>query len=110
MDIFSPDQVHGHTIGLNRTNQNHLTGKLAQNQPTDTSEAGFASAMLEALNGANDLQQESTALTQQMLTDPNSVDSHDVTIAMAKANMAVSMTKSVVDGAIKAYKEIISLR
>ncbi len=110
MDIFSVNQVTGHKIGLNLTNTKHLTGNLERNQPEDPSETGFANAMLKALNGANSLQQESTSLTQQMLIDPDSVDSHDVTIAMAKANMAVSMTKSVVDGAIKAYKEIISLR
>ena len=110
MDIFKADQVTGHSIGIQKTDPRHLSGRLAQNQESDPSSAGFAGAMVKALNGANSLQQESVSLTQQMLTDPESVDSHDVTIAMAKANMAVSMTKSVVDGAIKAYKEIISLR
>ncbi|WP_319477450.1 flagellar hook-basal body complex protein FliE [Marispirochaeta aestuarii] len=110
MDIFDSMHVSGHKIGLERTNPRHLSGKLPQNQSEDSSATGFSQAMVKALNGANALQQESTSLTQAMLTDPESVDSHDVTIAMAKANMAVTMTKSVVDGAIRAYKEIISLR
>ncbi|WP_319561879.1 flagellar hook-basal body complex protein FliE [Marispirochaeta sp.] len=110
MDIFDSMQVSGHRIGLETTNPKHLNGKLPQNQPADGTATGFSNAMLRALNGANNLQQESTSLTQAMLTDPESVDSHDVTIAMAKANMAVTMTKSVVDGAVRAYKEIISLR
>ena len=110
MDIFNSSQVTGHKVGLNLTNTKHLSGNLERNQLEDPSDSGFANAMLKALNGANSAQLESSALTQQMLIDPESVDSHDVTIAMAKANMAVSMTKSVVDGAIKAYKEIINLR
>ena len=110
MDIFRADQVVGHAVGLEKTNPRHLSGRLPQNQKEDVSEAGFAGAMAKALNGANSLQQESVSLTQAMLTNPDSVDSHDVTIAMAKANMAVSITKSVVDGALRAYKEIISVR
>ena len=110
MDIFRADQVAGRSVGLEKTNARHLSGRLPQNQTADVSEAGFAGAMVKALNGANSLQQESVSLTQTMLTNPDSVDSHDVTIAMAKANMAVSITKSVVDGALRAYKEIISLR
>ena len=42
--------------------------------------------------------------------DPQSIDHHDVTIAVAEANMAVTMTKAVTDGVIRAYKEIINLR
>ncbi len=64
----------------------------------------------ELLSGVNDKILESDAMTNKFMLDPNSIDSHDVTIAMAEANMAISLTKSVVDGAIKAYREIINLR
>ncbi len=66
--------------------------------------------VVDALNEANSLAQESTRLTEQYIINPDSVDVHDVTIAMGKANLAISMTKSVVDGAIKAYREIINIR
>ena len=45
-----------------------------------------------------------------MITDPDSVDVHDVTIALAEANLALSMTKAVVDRALAAYREIINVR
>ena len=45
-----------------------------------------------------------------MIIDPESVDPHDVTIAMAKANTALALTKAVVDKSLRAYKEIISIR
>ncbi|MBN2509636.1 MAG: flagellar hook-basal body complex protein FliE [Spirochaetales bacterium] len=108
--IFNPGQAHGHVVQLDRTNDTHLTGRLTKNQPSEEKDGGFAAAMSEALHGVNDLQQESLRLNQQMLLDPDSVDAHDVTIAMGKANMALQITKSVVDNALKAYREIINLR
>ena len=108
--IINPEHVSGRIVQMNRTDGRHLTGRLAKNQPTDSSEKGFADALSQALHGVNDLQQESLALNQQMLIDPDGVDSHDLTIAMSKANMALQITKSVVDNALKAYREIINLR
>ena len=108
--IINPEHVSGRIIQMNRTDGKHLAGRLEKNQPKDTSEKGFADALSQALRGVNDLQQESFALNQQMLIDPDSVDSHDLTIAMSKASMAQQITKSVVDNALKAYREIINLR
>jgi flagellar hook-basal body complex protein FliE len=45
-----------------------------------------------------------------MITDPDSVNVHDVTVALAEANLALSMTKAVVDRALAAYREIINVR
>jgi flagellar hook-basal body complex protein FliE len=38
------------------------------------------------------------------------VDTHDVTIAAAKANLSLSITKNVVDRVIQGYREISTLR
>ena len=65
---------------------------------------------MQTLNGANDLQLEADRLSQQMIINPDSVDTHDVTIALAQANLAVSLTKAVVDGALEAYSNIINMR
>ena len=108
--IFNPGEVSGHVVRLAKTNDVHMNGRLEKNQPADASEGGFADAVQKALHGVNDLQQESLALSRQMLIDPDSVDVHDVTIAMSKANMSLQITKSVVDNALKAYREIINLR
>jgi flagellar hook-basal body complex protein FliE len=45
-----------------------------------------------------------------MVTDPTSVNVEDVTIALAEANLSLSMTKAVVDRALAAYREIINVR
>jgi flagellar hook-basal body complex protein FliE len=49
-------------------------------------------------------------LTETMLTDPDSVDIHDVTVAIAEANLALSMTKAIMDRAIRAYQQVINTR
>lgn len=71
---------------------------------------GFASLLLESLNGVNEQQQTADALSVQSIVDPESVNPHDVTIAAAKANMSLSITKSVVDRVIQAYREIQNVR
>jgi len=52
-----------------------------------------------------------TAPTMEaMLIDPDSVDAHDVTIAMAKANMSLNITRTVLDRVVRAWKDIINTR
>jgi flagellar hook-basal body complex protein FliE len=103
----------GDIVRLAKTNPSHLSGIVhANEEKIDAPMVGqdFGSLVEKALTGASNQEQEANALAQQFITDPDSVDVHDVTIAMGKANMAVSMTKSVVDEALKAYREIINLR
>ncbi len=108
MAFLSALDVVGDTINLTRTHPGHLRGL------GDTAEPGsggdFGNLLMKALNGVNDMQQESQSLATRMITEPDSVDPHDVTIAMAKANLSVSMTKAVVDRALQAYTNIINLR
>lgn len=110
MDLLGPKQVTGDMVQMKRTDPRHLdaTGKI----PGEQREAGtgFSYAFTQALNGVNDLQKQGTDLAEQMLIDPDSVDPHDVTIAMAKANTSLQMTKTILDNALKAYREIINIR
>jgi len=73
-------------------------------------ESAFGELLLKALNQVNDSQVTAVDLAQQMITDPDSVNVHDVTVALAEANLALSMTKAVVDRALAAYREIINVR
>ncbi len=72
--------------------------------------AGFADLLAKALERTNEMQLSTMRLSQQMITDPDSVNIHDVTIAMAEANLSLSMTKAIADRVIKAYREIINTR
>ncbi|MFP4179765.1 MAG: flagellar hook-basal body complex protein FliE [Spirochaetaceae bacterium] len=110
MNISDFNTAQGHLVELARTNSRHSMGNSREAGGQETGAKNFGNLVFDALNGANDLNKEGEQLTQQFITDPDSVDPHDVTIAMNKANLAVSMTKTVVDGALKAYRDIINLR
>ena len=111
MEFLNFDQVSGNKVMLKTSSPRHfsgrlsnVTGRLEKENPT------FADKMFEALYGVNKLQQETNDLSIKMVTDPDSMDAHDITIAIAKANAALAITKAVVDKAIQAYKEILSFR
>lgn len=111
MNLISPAQAYGHQIALRTTDPRHLSGSSARAaaQAADP-EGGFGKLFFQAMNQVNDLQARSQDLSQAMITDPDSVDIHDVTVALAEANLALSMTKAIIDRAIRAYREIVNIR
>ncbi len=108
--FLTNDQVHGHIVNLLRTNEKHMFGANENAAVEQDTEQSFGKLFTNALNNVNNEQIESMELSELMITDPNSVDVHDVTIAMAEANLSLSMTKSIMDGVIKAYTAIINTR
>ena len=136
--INSFDMTQGLTLGLFKSNPRHLDGSGSMNWPIPTgtvpagslgrpagtysgltalmaeeepaSASGFGDMLAQVLGQTNDMQLETMRLSQQMITDPDSVNIHDVTVAMAEANLSLSMTKAIADRAIKAYNEIINTR
>jgi flagellar hook-basal body complex protein FliE len=100
----------GDVVTMARTNPKHLAGVGEAPVEQPGVETAFGELLLKALNQVNDSQVTAVDLAQRMITDPDSVDVHDVTIALAEANMALSMTKAVVDRALAAYREIINVR
>ncbi len=87
-----------------------MPGIGEQAAPAAGPEGSFGNLLLGALGSVNDSQLKSMDLTQQMVTNPDSVNVHDVTIALAEANLSLSMTKAIVDRALAAYREIINVR
>jgi flagellar hook-basal body complex protein FliE len=83
---------------------------LKPEEKEETPVDAFADAFTRALNIVNDKQIESMELSEKMILEPDSVNIHDMTIAIAEANLSLSMTKAIFDGAIRAYKEIINTR
>ena len=103
-------QAFGDVVKMARTNPRHLAGVGEQVPAAPGPEQSFGNLLLGALGSVNDSQLRSMDLTQQMVTNPDSVNVHDVTIALAEANLALSMTKAIVDRALTAYREIINIR
>lgn len=111
MAIQAVDQAAGDIVRLARTDPMHYTadGLLGALGDADE-EPSFEEAMLKALDGVSDLQQESSTLAQRMIVDPDSVDPHDVTIAMAEASLSLNITRTVLDRVVRAWKDLINTR
>ena len=70
----------------------------------------FGTMSAQAVGRVSDSQLSADALFERMLTHPDEVEPHDVSIAMARAEMSLNLTKSVVDRAVKAYTDITTMR
>jgi flagellar hook-basal body complex protein FliE len=84
--------------------------KMDEEKNAISPEQDFGNLLMKALDDVNTLQLEPDRLNEKMLTEPNSVDVHDITLASAKATLSLSITKELMDRALRAYKEIINVR
>ena len=110
------------SLALIRTNPAHAgsgpmirpTGKqtetLSAENPGIAKRTTFDRYLLDAVNYVNQKQIEVSNLAQQAVTDPDSVDPHDITVAMAKANLSLSIAQNVISRLTQAWNEITSNR
>ncbi|MCA1753325.1 MAG: flagellar hook-basal body complex protein FliE [Spirochaeta sp.] len=105
---LDPSQVRGDLFQLARTNQNHVRGQFEV--PTTEATGSFGEMVMDGLNQVNALEQQHTDLSVRAVVDPDSVNPHDVTIAAAQAEMALNITKNVVDRVVQAYRDITNVR
>jgi flagellar hook-basal body complex protein FliE len=105
------DQVFGNKITLLTNNPLHMD-QLGRNVGKEKSgvEESFGEVLAKAFNNVNDKQLATTEMAEKMITEPDSVNVHDIMTAVAEANLSISMTKNIVDRAVRAYKEIIAVR
>ncbi len=108
------------TIGsleLNRSNPAHLgTAPLIDSfggekkASVEKSKGSFENYLLAAVEELNGQQTEVGKLQEQLITDPDSVDIHDVTIAMAKAQMSLNLAQTVIDRVITGWNDLSQTR
>jgi flagellar hook-basal body complex protein FliE len=70
----------------------------------------FDDMMLRALDQVSVDEQYADALIQKAIVDPDSVDTHDITIAQAKASMSLNITRTVLSRLVQGWRDIINLR
>lgn len=107
-DLVSQNVVKGDIIQVKTTNEKHYSG-LSQSGVQDP-ERSFASALMNAVESVNDKQIDAQKLTRKMISDPRSVNMHNVMIALEKAKMSIAFTKNVTDLGVKAYRQLINMR
>jgi flagellar hook-basal body complex protein FliE len=100
----------GDIVKLARSDARHLNSAGLAADEAPAGPASFQEALLRAMDGVNAKQQTSTEITQRMLTDPDSVDAHDVTIAQAEASLALNIAKTVLNRLVAAWKDVSSGR
>ena len=88
-----------------------LTGnsKAASITPAGNSKS-FQDYLIEAVNTVNNQQNEVSNIQERLITDPDSVDVHDVTIAMSKARMSLNLAQTVIDRLVTDWNEITTTR
>ena len=88
-----------------------ITGnsKAASITPAGNSKS-FQDYLIEAVNTVNNQQNEVSNIQERLITDPDSVDVHDVTIAMSKARMSLNLAQTVIDRLVTDWNEITTTR
>ena len=110
MSVIDPNQAHGHIVELNQTNVGHLDSNGRKGVTVEKETGNFGSLMAEAVGRVSDQQLSADQLFERMITHPDEVEPHDVTIAMSRAEMSLNLTKAIVDRAVKAYNDITAMR
>ena len=70
----------------------------------------FEQVLLKTFDLMNKKQTRVDALSEKMIINPESVDPHDLTIAMAEASLSLKMTQTIIDKTIKAWNDITTTR
>ena len=107
------------SVQMTRTSPAHVgTAKLSSlvpgsenNQVENQKSLGtFESYLVNAVSEMNNQQLNVGKVQKQLITDPDSVDIHDVTTAMAKAQMSLSLAQTVIDRLVTGWNELSTNR
>jgi flagellar hook-basal body complex protein FliE len=72
--------------------------------------ANFADVMLRAIDKVSGDQNRAASLSEAAITDPSSVDIHDLTIAEAEASMSLGIARNLLSRLTQAWRDIINTR
>lgn len=125
MTIFNAETVRGNMVSMKTTHEKHfalnpaMPGNIGKNIIDLKEKTGadavvrsgvFEKTMLQALDRVSGDQQLASALSRQAITEPGSVDVHDITIAQAKASMSLNITRNVLSRLVQDWRDLINTR
>jgi flagellar hook-basal body complex protein FliE len=125
MTIYRPELVDGDKVPLALTHPKHLvplSGSYSASGRAISAlgekigaeavirSGSFEDVMLQALDKVSAYQNASSDLEQAAITEPGSVDIHDITIAQAKANMSLNIARTVLSRLVQGWRDLINTR
>ena len=110
MSLIDVNNAIGNVVEMTKTNAAHLDSNGQKGLPVGEDRNGFGNLVADAIGRVSDQQLNADQLFERMITNPDEVEPHDVTIAMARAEMSLNLTKAIVDRAVKAYNDITAMR
>jgi flagellar hook-basal body complex protein FliE len=92
-----------------------LSGKIGADGALHAGSRGaggvsFADEMLKAVDKVSGNQNFAAKLTELAITNPDSVDVHDITIAQAEAEMSLNIARTIINRLTQAWKDVINAR
>jgi flagellar hook-basal body complex protein FliE len=125
MTLYNANAVTGNMVSMKVTHPNHFAlnpaapGNIGKNIIELKEKTGadavvrsgvFEKTMLQALDRVSGDQQLASELSRQAVTDPGSVDVHDITIAQAKASMSLNITRNILSRLVQDWRDLINTR
>ena len=112
MQIMSaPEMTRTHAAHSGTAPLSNLFTEQNSQIKTENKKTGtFESFILEAVNGVNEQQLNVSKIQDKLINDPDSVDIHDVTTAMAKAQMSLTLAQTVIDRLVTGWSELQTTR
>ncbi|HPC38328.1 MAG TPA: flagellar hook-basal body complex protein FliE [Exilispira sp.] len=97
---------NGHNVQMKSTSPKHFNyiEKDNNNSPN------FLNYLTNSINQTNNAIVNAELLQQQLIEDPDNTNIDEVTIAAKEAEIALNLTKSVINKLITGYKELINIR
>jgi flagellar hook-basal body complex protein FliE len=110
MKIIPHYKTTGDIVNLKISRNKHIRDFKEKYSTTDKVTDNFSNLLTKSLNEVNNLELKATDLTNELAVNPDNVNIHDVLIASEQAEMAVLLTKGIIDRVIRSYREITSMR
>jgi len=99
-------QPKGYQVRMNSTSPKHFN----YIEKNDNDSSLFLNYLKNSVIDTNDAIVNAEVLQQQLVIDPDSTNIDEVTIAAKEAEIALNLTKTVINKLITGYKELINIR
>lgn len=102
----NPIEAKGYKVSMNSTSPKHFNYV----EKTSGGTPNFLSYLTNSITETNEAIVNAEMLQQKLVEDPDNTNIDEVTIAAKEAEIALNLTKSVINKLITGYKELINIR